>query len=360
MMETMIETHQLIEKVVPTIRQIDLVNNVNLDDVNDCSVQTTVKEPYICMTVNCPILSYHQLQQKDLELTKYLGTVIAIYFNHELFATTEEYYVYLHPTGTLPYGTQMSSVTIVTEENSHKFFIEYKGFQANLLPPPYTTKCKNYTLDGFKSQNHALEACRNNASLERFGCGFYSDVMNANSNARLGISDYYLNYGDPRRRKVINEIYDNCSRLHWAPDCRQKYFVPRIQKVARIDSSSDLLCLSMPTEPDITNSCLPKLPLFEYLIYLGSILGTWFGFSVLSSSPAIFKWAFDLIGVLTSSRPTKGHILRNTNVKGKSRGKLKDRRSSSGSSKNFRQSVEAMKGIRQLRPKVHYWDDYFR
>ncbi|XP_053207726.1 uncharacterized protein LOC128391806 [Panonychus citri] len=360
MMEIMHETDLLIDKIIPTIRQMDLVENVKLDEVNDCVVTTSVKEPYVCMTVSCPVLEARHLQQKDLELTQYLGTVIAIYFKHELFIATEEYYVYLHPAGTLPYGTQMSSVTIVTEENAHKFYIEYKGFEANLLPPPYTTQCKDYTVEGFKSQAHALEACRNNASLERFGCSFYSDVVSADSNARLAISDYYLNYGDPRRRKVINEIYDNCSKLHWAPDCKQKYFVPRIQKVARIDSSYSILCLSMPTEPDISNTCQPKLPLFEYIIYIGSILGTWFGFSILTSSPMIFKWFFDFLRVLTSSKPAKGHILKKEkdNLGHKNKSKLKNRRSSSGSSRKFR-TIESMKQTPlKIRPKVISWDDY--
>ncbi|XP_053213270.1 uncharacterized protein LOC128396675 [Panonychus citri] len=350
MMEMMPDTEQLIAKVIPTLRQIDLVNNMNIDELNDCLVNTSVKEPYICMTINCPILSVRQLQQKDLELTKYLGTIVSIYFNHELFVTTEEYYVYLHPTGTLPYGNQMSSVTIVNEGSAHKFFIEYKGFEANLLPSPYTTNCKNYSQVGFKSQAHALETCRNNVSLERFGCGFYSDVMPTGSNAKLATSDYYLNYDDPKRRKLINEIYDNCSKIYPEPDCKQKYFVPRIQKVARIDSSFTIICLSFPTEPDITNTCLPKLPLFEYLIYIGSILGTWFGFSILDSAPMIFKGLFDFCRVLTSSKPAKGHILRNeSNSNSTRQAKFRERRSSSASWRKFRTS---MKSVKKIRPHV--------
>ncbi|XP_074596962.1 uncharacterized protein LOC141852027 [Brevipalpus obovatus] len=305
MMSTMFETGELIVKIEPTVRQRDKVDKVTTREVNDCSFRTNIKEPYICFTIHCPVLQVNLLQQKDLELAELIGTVLAVYFQHSLFATTEEYYIYLHPAGTLPYGSQMSSVTIVTEENSHKFYIEYKVFEATLLPPPFSTNCKEYKPIGYKSQKHALEICRNKLSEKIFGCGFYSDVVDSKSPYKLAIGDYYIHYDDPKRRRIINEIYDNCSREFASPDCKQEYFVPRIQKVARIDSNYTILYLSMPTEPDIINTCNAKMPLFEYLIYIGSIFGTWFGFNVLGSSPEIVQWVVTFLRILVSPLPNQ-------------------------------------------------------
>lgn len=355
LIKVMIDTKDLVERIDPTVRQMDVIDHVDTKDFNDCSVKTNLKEPYICMTINCPVLSVNLLKQKDLELTQLLGTVLAIYFKHKIFATTEEYYIYLHPANTLPYGSQMSSVTIVTEENSHKFYIEYKLFETKLLPPPYITSCRDYQSIGFKSQKHALETCRNKLSLNALGCGFYSDVMDAESDSKLSIGDYYIRYEDPERRKIINEIYDNCSTLYAAPDCRLEYFVPRIQKVARIDSESTIIYLSMPTEPDIINTCQPKLPLFEYLIYIGSILGTWFGFNVLTSSPQIISWTYMFLRIMTNPNPGNNHVNNNNGNNAHSM----QRRNGPIVWENGDARVRSAK-VRQTAPRVITWEEYLR
>ena len=38
-----------------------------------------------------------------------------------------------------------------------------------LLPPPYATKCKNYTLEGFSSREHCLAQCKVNAYTKSDG-----------------------------------------------------------------------------------------------------------------------------------------------------------------------------------------------
>ena len=83
----------------------------------------------------------------------------------------------------------------------------------------------------------------------------------------------------------IKERKDNCSKKCTVIPCREWYSVTVTQSEPKLMNGSMTIASYCSNRPITSLHFIPRINLAEYLVFLGSCLGIWFGFSFLSFNP---------------------------------------------------------------------------
>ena len=153
--------------------------------------------------------------------------------------------------------------------------VSYKSYTIQLLPSPYETRCKKYA----KSQAECKEKCTSNYYLENTAeCP--EDVFITNFTV---FGDRTLTSGLDFAKKRIK----SCTRRCRQEDCSLKYSTSRVRGVNTRFQNADGVIISLiaPLDPQVEVKSKPAFPTFEYILYIASCLGIWFGVSFLSLNP---------------------------------------------------------------------------
>ena len=154
----------------------------------------------------------------------------------------------------------------------------FKKYVESLLPPPYSTKCVDYTLEGVENRGECYEQCLLEKTEHR---GIYPfdviiDVEEQNLTwKRYAPMDYSK---EPDFMRLIRKYRIECRRQCSRPDCRSNKFVPIIVSLRRSKSNFTLV-LYTANEPDIRIHAISTLTLIDLVTYIFSCIGFWFGWS---------------------------------------------------------------------------------
>ena len=150
-------------------------------------------------------------------------------------------------------------------------------FIVTLLEPPYETSCFHY---GNSSKDMCVMNCLKRKSIQQFNA-IPSQVVMIDSMYEMldikQIDERYVNVAD---------IVDECKSMECTmTDCIQHFTSSYTDKdfSPQLDSSSFLL--GMASTPDTVVSADPDIYLSEYILYLMSLAGSWFGFSMIALDP---------------------------------------------------------------------------
>ncbi|KAI1291846.1 hypothetical protein HDE_07597 [Halotydeus destructor] len=175
----------------------------------------------------------------------------------------------------------------------HMFTSSYLSIETQLLPLPFKSACRQYSLSGFQDRGHCFETCLNEHSLEVFGTlgpgpnFFLKQHENERMNYRMDLTNASL----MRKWFEINEI---CGDSCWQPDCKEVVYIPLLL------GTSDLQFPSLSTTehvPRIRTTDIQALGLIDCITDLLSSLGFWIGATCLS--------VFDLFWNTYFSRGTR-------------------------------------------------------
>lgn len=183
---------------------------------------------------------------------------------------------YLHQRKTYPRGERRNVIWNLANEIYH---ISYKRKIIQNLPPPYTTNCKDYTLENYEDRSHKVEECFLRQCKKLFGAVCASVIYPKESNLKL---DFINN--DTRRTtfSIISEqISKHCLKLTDQVDCYSEIIVSEVLLKEPSENSTHIVILP-PIDLDIIFKKSPKIIFIDLFIYIGSSMSLWFNFGFLN------------------------------------------------------------------------------
>lgn len=183
------------------------------------------------------------------------------------------------------------------DEEEHKakynnFQVSYYQLFKKLLPPPFKTNCRSYHIEGLSNQNNCINRCMNVSAVKAFGKIPFS-IFQADP-----IPLKHINTGDLENEtfaKQLKGIEDECFGQCDQNDCDDSYTLSQILKEEKANGGEGLsFMVNAPRQPSYTVIHRPLMPITDYLVYVLSCFGTWFGLSVLSLNP--FPWSVQVKG----------------------------------------------------------------
>lgn len=179
-------------------------------------------------------------------------------------------WVFIHENGTKP---RHDAIIPLKVETTGLYYITYDHKFRKLLPFPFTSNCIDYRRLGFENQAHAIDECVIEKSIEYL----HSICCNA-----LVYPIYNYSMMKPKsvseKRNGRRLLYE-CHSLYTQPDCFAEEMIPR--QTFTIPSHMMQLAITVPTNYALSVTSYPRIGIIDYLVYFGSVLGFWFGCSMI-------------------------------------------------------------------------------
>ena len=177
----------------------------------------------------------------------------------------------MHNTYDLPSSVEWKAVAI---HHNHHFKLSWILHSFRLLEKPYETNCLNYRLNSkHMSRKACIRDCKIKTSLKE--CHVVDNTID------LYKEDQAMNFSMVEEAWCIKQIdFDTiCRRECPHYDCLIDYYKPIV--IHDYFGIQLPLEISIPNEPETAFHLEPKFQTIEFICYLASTLGIWFGFSFL-------------------------------------------------------------------------------
>ena len=199
----------------------------------------------------------------------------------DLLAKTRSAYFIIHS----PYPKNRSDLLLsrmfgssVNNAKSYKgstFYVSYALMEILKLPPPYDTECKK------GKRRTCYEVCLMNRfkQINRVPwSGFHRDHIDMK----------ILSYNDTKNQtiaKVAKNAFRDChNECKLNRECYTSFSVTKAEENKRFGFKLRISSM-VPFSPYTKIISVPSVTLVDYLVQVGSCLGIWFGFSILSLNP---------------------------------------------------------------------------
>lgn len=283
--KSVIKSNELIDEIKfwTNNQTINIIESNPLKEI-DCSHETFIKDPHVCYHVGCRNKTAPTeaafLTKSDLNYGPMIGSIMQVTLNRSYFDHWEHAFVYIHSPLSLPYGDEVSSIMINSRNEGSIFYLSYKRLIVNLLPLPYQTDCLDYLKQFKVSRANLYEQCVNNKTKSEYKFINYQTIIREPEKFNYKFSNRLrFNYSDQ-----LDQIYSQCKLLVNKSQCNQRYFIPYSMGYEQLfDQQSANFLIVAPVDPEINKTCVAKINLVNYFVSIGSILGTWFGFSVVKN-----------------------------------------------------------------------------
>uniref|UniRef100_T1JPW8 Uncharacterized protein n=1 Tax=Tetranychus urticae TaxID=32264 RepID=T1JPW8_TETUR len=252
-----------------------------------CTTRTYHRDPHVCYHVACRYgtnySDYIRFNRSRLIHSPNPGAMYHVDLYDEIFKSWDDVMFYIHSPLDLPRGPLQSYTVVKPKEKPSLFLISYIRVIDNLLEPPYATNCKNYhhNVDGTRSLMHKYEKCLNNQTLKLDPSFVMYRTMIENPQKVEANFSYRLRY---KHKDKLNEIRTECERLVRQPECKSLHYIPYVIGHERylyfLENHQSAFLIFAPENPDIKLKKSPVFILETYVVSIGSILGIWFGFSM--------------------------------------------------------------------------------
>lgn len=248
-----------------------LVDNstfIGLDDEVKCNITTYSQMRDICFSVICPYDSLPRnkfnvfTNRNTLLKSTYKNTLVRLKLNQTTLTQIKSpFVVFIFENGlafTYKAITQTSISLLSDSDSPSQYDITYQRFENQRLPPPYTTKCLEYSKLGFKSRNEKIEFCINQKIQDyqelRNRVFFGNIVENNVKNIHFDI--YRQNVNMTARSEIdylLNMIFDNCTKENSQKECYSQNFLPYLlkQRILKKDNEFSIVHLLATTLPEI-------------------------------------------------------------------------------------------------------------
>lgn len=148
------------------------------------------------------------------------------------------------------------------------------------LPPPYNTGCIDYTKLGFQSMTECRHRCLINKSKDAFGKLPFSPIYTLPSDFK------HISPTDLQNLTIMTSLIhfkELCILACHEANCKESYTITKTTSKDHWESM--VLIINIPREPTMKIEHVPELKLVEFLVYIMSCFGTWFGLSILHLNP---------------------------------------------------------------------------
>lgn len=264
----------------------------------ECQVQEYYKELAMCYIFACSANSTTSFTVADREKSPDSEPLFQIFFRQSLLNLIPSFYVTLVRPNTLPQGQILKWVTFNPAGRSFKFVIEFYVFHSILLKKPFSTNCRNYSEDGYKSRIDYRDNCLIRKSMQFLGVPFHSSITRPDSNTSFSFIGYNKNRKNEAYTKTLVTIVDECDAETVQPDCDIEYFITQRRAPEHSYSDESDLVVEQIRQPNIRVTLKPKMFWVEAIILFGSVLGNWFGFAIYHDVPKFFQYVNDWLPLI--------------------------------------------------------------
>ena len=164
--------------------------------------------------------------------------------------------------------------------------VSYYQLFKKLLPFPFQTDCRDYESEDFDSQIDCINDCMNKSTVAAFNkIPFSIFQLDPIELKHINTRDLGNEIFADQFQKIETKCLDQCNQA----DCDDSYTLSQVSKEEKVNGGGGLsFMVNAPRGPSFLVTHRPLMPLTDYLVYVLSCFGTWFGLSVLSLNP--FSW----------------------------------------------------------------------
>lgn len=171
--------------------------------------------------------------------------------------------------------------TLKSHEN-YTFNLHYYSVTILRLPPPFPTSCLDYEIF-HNNQYWCRDVCIKNLTVTAFNKLPFSGLITNGDSVNLK----HISKHDLLNTTITNSFYyivKNCMKKCKQLACHESYILTKHQ--ASFYENSQRFKINQPREPFFTITFKPSIEALQFIIFVFSCFGTWFGISALSLNPA--------------------------------------------------------------------------
>lgn len=161
-------------------------------------------------------------------------------------------------------------------EDTNAYICSYSWNIVDLLPRPYDTDCNPHI-----SRHFCIQKCMLHGYISTIGMTPPTEIINASDYKHFNDEDY----NDATKRNMAVKISDECLSSCKQMSCHSDFSITQVYGYLDKRSSGLKFMLKTPFSPVTRNRSQARIDLTEYLIYIASCLGSWFGISIVSMNP---------------------------------------------------------------------------
>ena len=196
-----------------------------------------------------------------------------------------------HNPSLLPYRSLMITPVILRGSTQERLdgkrarFSRFTSYQRRMnilnLPPPYETRCFDYSKIGLHSDMQCMQECIMNQTIGKIMRLPFSVLLQQQQSNHLHV----LSYRDTLNQRLMQRVHDieqDCnSSCRWLP-CVAQIAITVTSMITYPAFESEV---TTPIKPSFTIKFYPMINLTEYIIYLMSICTTWTGLHMMQMNP---------------------------------------------------------------------------
>lgn len=199
------------------------------------------------------------------------GVIYYYVFDKKLLSRVKHFSIYVHEPDTSDIIDAYVAKYQTIDNPQFTVSVTYESLYLKFLEPPYDTKCKVYPSK--TTQTDVVLMSIQNDTLSILNKSIPGLMISEPLNSTVIQSSQLQN------NETLRNIYGRIVKYHknrLPGTCDIKTVIP---KVTLIPFRSFVISVTWPDGFHIENSAVPKLVLMEYIIYISSCIGLWFGLS---------------------------------------------------------------------------------
>lgn len=157
--------------------------------------------------------------------------------------------------------------------------LSYSVYKSTLMKYPYKTNCIDYEDREFESQFQCIDSCVTKEYESRLTFNPFTTLTRDPAATVPNITQVANSFDD------VTFIDELCNDKCKEPDCKSVLFVPKIVGTTESEDFEYELYLSV--DPVISTKLKPEINIIDFVTYILSCIGFWFGFS-----PLVFIGSF--------------------------------------------------------------------
>ena len=262
-------------------------------------VTTFMRDGLKCFTLNIRENYRSKLHFKKIKRQPIASFFLnAVTFTLDLLKKMPYFWYMIDKRGKCSQGGIPAYLSLETKPNVN-LGLSYKEYEEVLLPPPFDTMCRNYSVsqDGqqaFISQDHCYESCYKQESLRTTKGLLPGILMFANDSASIipysdelkGESVTLTKTGQKVLMKNLrHKLSAECEKKCWQRDCHVKTFIPRQTSLIKTDDELQMTIFYYVSPSPVTQAVfLPQYSWTQFITDIISTCGFWVGFSAFGAA----------------------------------------------------------------------------
>ena len=229
--------------------------------------------------------SYHNLAFS----LSYPGLFYGILVNLTKVLDADACKVVVSEQNTLPHGLLGYAPVFARKAGSvdaYNFIkVSYTVTEIDLLPPPFQTACRYYS-ESDELRALCMDKCIINATQTQFGKVPFTSLLEERTSLKPVNN---IDVSNDKFSKRLDELEQLCEKNCAQPACETEHYSTSVQLEEDSELDFFTILVQAPTLPTMNVTSGQKVQLSDFLIYVSSCVGTWFGASAITFSPLALR-----------------------------------------------------------------------